>query len=213
MKDNLRIKRSLVIQSFAPLFLLLTIKYMNMSLYWSLICKFFSEIKQSGVSTIIKAYRHPTFGGLFIFILGLVWLIITISITFGFKGIQNSGFKSCGERITIAKNETEGSAMFMVTYVIPLLTDDVSSIHGLVAFILMLAMIITLLINSKTFYNNPILTVLKYKIYSFKFIYPDTDIVDPNAEYICITRGEKISTEATIKRKHISDGVFLIYNA
>lgn len=211
-KENIRVKRSLVVQSFAPLFLLLTIKHLDCSLYWALICKFFSEIRESGFLVVVKAFQHQAFGGLFVSALGLAWMIATLFIALGFKGIQNSGFISAGEQIIVGNTETEGSAIFLVTYVLPLLTDDVSTFRGLVVFILMLVMIIALLINSKAFYHNPILAALKYKTYSFKFLNPDKDIVDPEAEYICITRGEGVSEEATIKRKHISDGVFLIYN-
>ena len=100
-----------------------------------------------------------------------------------------------------------------MTYVLPLLADDLSSLRALAVFLLMLYMIIALLINSNTFYLNPILAALKYKVFTFKFLDPDTDIEDAEREYVGITCGASITEEATIMRKHISDGVFLIYNA
>lgn len=212
MKSNLHVKRSLIVQSFAPLFLLLTIKYMDISLYLSLIIKFFDEIKQDFFLTLVKVFRNSAFGGLIVSTLGVIWIMLTIIIALGFKGIQTSGFKSSGELIKITDSETEGSAIFLVTYVLPLLTDSVSSLRELIVFILMLFMIIVLLINTKNFYHNPILVALKYKTYSFKFINPDEDVVDADAEYICITRDSNLSTQRTIKRKYIADNVFLIYN-
>ena len=149
-KENIRVKRSLVIQSFAPLFLLLTIKHLDSDLYRGLICKFFYEIKESGLCIVLKAIHHQAFGGLFVSALGIAWLLTTIFIALGFKGMQSSGFISAGEQIIIANTETEGSAIFLVTYVLPLLTDDVSTFRGLVVFVLMLVMVIALLINSKT---------------------------------------------------------------
>lgn len=212
MKNNLHIKRSLIIQSFAPLFLLLMIKHLNICLYVTLIKKFSYEITQNVYSTFIKTIHHEEFGSIFIFILGFIWVVIAILIALAFKGIHSSGFTSAGEKINIVDTEAEGSAVFLVTYVLPLLTDDVRTLNGLIVFLLMLIMIIVLLNNSKNFYQNPILTILKYKTYSFKFLNPETDIENPESEYICITRGKGISEEATIKRKYIADGVFLIYN-
>lgn len=212
MKNNLRIKRSLIIQSFAPLFLLLTIKYCNYDLYKVLVSQFISEIKCDFISTIIKTIFHPMFGSLFVFALGGTWIIVAIFIALGFRGIQKNGFKSKGEKILLADTENEGSAIFLVTYVLPLLTDDINSLQKLIVFLLMLGMIILLLINSKAFYHNPILVALKYKTYSFRFINPDSDIKDAEAVYICITHGNGISPKLPIKRKHIADGVFLIYN-
>lgn len=212
-KNNLRVKRSLMLQSFAPLFLLLTVKHLDLSLFWGLICKVPNSLKKNGLATLWGAVNHPAFGGLFVSVLGIVWLIMTLVIAIGFKGMHTSGFKSAGESVIVADVQGEGSASFLMTYVLPLLTDDLSSLRALFVFLLMLYMIIALLINSSTFYFNPILTALKYKVVTFKFLNPDTDIKDPDREYIGITRGEGIAEEATIKRKHISDGVFLIYNA
>lgn len=190
-----------------------TIKHLDFSLFWNLVCKLPNAWKQHGVTVLWKAINHPAFGGLFVSTLGIVWMIFTAAIALGFKGMHTSGFKSAGETIIAADLQGDGTASFLMTYVLPLLTDDLSSLRSLIVFLLMLYMIIVLLINSNTFYHNPILTALKYKVVTFKFQNPDTDIPDVDREYIGITRGTGISEEATIKRKHISDGVFLIYNA
>lgn len=212
-KNNVRVKRSLMIQSFAPLFLLLTIKHLDIPLFWSLICKIPGAWKQYGITLLWKIINHPAFGGLLVSVLGIAWLVLTAVISFGFKGMHTSGFKSAGESIIVAEVQNEGTASFLMTYVLPLLTDDLSSLRALIVFLLMLYMIIALLINSNTFYLNPILAALKYKVFTFKFLNPDTDIEDTERDYVGITRGEGITEEATIMRKHISDGVFLIYNA
>jgi len=212
-KNNVRVKRSLMFQSFAPLFLLLTIKHLNIPLFLSLIRKFPIAWKQHGITLLWKAINHPAFGGLLVSALGIAWLALTAVIVFGFKGMHTSGFKSAGEFIIVAEVQSEGTASFLMTYVLPLLTNDLSTLRALVVFLLMLSMIIALLINSNAFYLNPILPVLKYKVFTFKFQNPDTDIKDTEREYVGITRGRGITDEATIMRKHISDGVFLIYNA
>ena len=212
-RNNVRVKRSLMLQSFAPLFFLLTIKHLNIRLFCGLISKVPGTWKQLGLATLWKIVTHPSFGSFVVSVLGITWLVLTIIIALGFKGMHTSGFKSAGESVIIAEVQSEGSASFLVTYVLPLLTDDLSSPRALIVFLLMLFMIIALLINSSTYYLNPILAVLKYKVFTFKFMNPDKDIEDTEREYVGITRGAGVTDEATIKRKHISDGVFLIYNA
>lgn len=76
-KDNLRIKKSLILQSFAPLFLLLTIKYLDVCFYWNLIKRFFDGIKKNGLITLLVAIKHPAFGGMLVSALGVFWLILT----------------------------------------------------------------------------------------------------------------------------------------
>lgn len=48
MSENLNVKKSLVIQSFAPLFLLLTIKYFDLVTYKKLAIDFFRILKEEG---------------------------------------------------------------------------------------------------------------------------------------------------------------------
>lgn len=211
--ENLNLKRCLVVQSFAPLFLLLTIKHMNFDLYLKLISKFSASITQNGVSTFSIAINHASFGGLIVSILGILWLIFALMTAFGFKGMQKAGFKAAGEQIIIEETTNDSGATFLVTYVLPLLTDDVGSLRGLIVFLTMLIMVILLLSRSNTFYQNPVLAAMKYRTFSFKFLNPDNDITNPDKIYIGITNGTPVAEEAVIKRKYISDGVFVIYNA
>ena len=211
-KENLKLKRSLTIQSFAPLFLLLTIKHLNVPLYCNLICKFADAFKTNGLYTFVIAIQHSSFGGFVVSFIGTVWLALTIVIALGFKGIQKSGFKSAGEQIIIEESPNDSGATFLVTYVLPLIPDDVDSFRGLLAFLAMLAMVILLLVNSNSFYQNPVLSAMKYRIFSFKFLNPSNDISHSDKVYIGITHGNPISEEAVIKRKYISDGVFVLYN-
>lgn len=210
--DNPKIKRSLIVQSFAPLFLLLAIKYSHICTYYNLIGAFFNEIKNGFWETIDLAIQHPSFWGVAVFVISIIWLAVTIVIAFGFKGIQNNNLISAGEQIIVSERETDGGAVFLVTYVLPLLMDDINSWRSFLVFLVLLIMIVALLIHSKNFYNNPILALLRYKTYTFKFLNPADDIEDAEKEYVAITHGKGISEEATIRRKYITDGVFLIYN-
>lgn len=53
---------------------------------------------------------------------------------------------------------------------------------------------------------------MRYRTFSFKFLNPNRDIKYPDKIYIGITHGKQITEEAVIKRKYISDDVFVIYN-
>lgn len=209
--ENLNLKRSLVLQSFAPLFLLLTIKYLDINLYLKLICKFIDIWSKIGIKAFVIAINHNCFGGFVVSAISVIWLIITIMIALGFNGMQKSGFKSEGEKIIIEDSPNDSGATFLVTYVLPLLTDDVETVRGLIVFLIMLIMVVLLLTSSNTFYQNPVLTAMKYRTFSFKFINPSNDITYPERVYIGITYRTPIAEGVVIKRKYISDGVFVIY--
>lgn len=82
----------------------------------------------------------------------------------------------------------------------------------MISFLLLLSTVIVVLIDSDTFYQNPVLSVMKYRMFTFKFVNPASDIKHSNRVYVGITHGAPIADDAVIKRKYISDGVFLIYN-
>lgn len=210
--ENLNLKKSLVMQSFAPLFLLLTIKHLDFNLYWDLVCKFISTFIKKGAAVFPVALNHSSFGGFVVSLIGICWLVLTIAIALGFNGMQKAGFKAVGEKIIIQEAPNDSGATFLVTYVLPLLTDDVKSVRGLIVFLTMLIMVIMLLTNSNTFYQNPVLAAMKYRTFSFKFLNPAGDIAHTDRAYIGITHGAPIAEATVIKRKYISDGVFVIYN-
>lgn len=210
--ENLNLKRCLVLQSFAPLFLLLFMKHLNISLYIKLVSRFFKLLVDMGIGAFIVAANHDSFGGFVISIISAIWLIITIAVALGFNEMQKAGFKSAGEKIVIEDSPNDSGATFLVTYVLPLLTDDVESVRGLIVFLTMLIMVVLLLTRSNTFYQNPVLSAMKYRTFSFKYLNPSNDIIYPERTYIGITYKTSIAEEAVIKRKYISDGVFVVYN-
>lgn len=210
--ENLNLKRCLVLQSFAPLFLLLFIKHLDIRLYLKLVRSFFELLANTGIRAFSIAVNHISFGSFVISIISTIWLIITIAIALGFNGMQKAGFKSAGEQIIIKDSPNDSGATFLVTYVLPLLTDDVESVRGLIVFLTMLMMVVLLLTGSNTFYQNPVLSAMKYRTFSFKFLNPSNDIAYPERTYIGITYKMPIAEDAVIKRKYISDGVFVVYN-
>lgn len=210
--ENSNLKICLVIQSFAPLFLLLIAKYCDIKLSLKLACSFFNHLCSTGIDAFGIAINHIYFGSFVISTIGIAWVAIASVIAIGVNGIQKAGFKLAGEKIKIEDSTNDSGAMFLVTYVLPLLTDDVKSFRGLIVFLMILTTIILLLARSNTFYQNPVLSLMKYRTFSFKFLNPSDDIIHPEKTYIGITRRTPIMEDTIIKRKYISDGVFIIYN-
>ena len=210
--ENLVLKRSLMFQSFAPLFALLAIKYFNPTMFWHLTVSFVKLFSDKGMVAVPIAVANKNFGSFLIFMISFMWLLATFIVAIGFIGMQKSGFRSAGEKISIVGSPDTGNGIFLVNYILPLMINDVSSIRKLISFLLLLSTVIVVLIDSDTFYQNPVLSVMKYRTFTFKFVNPESDIKHSNRVYVGITHGAPIAEDAVIKRKYISDGVFLIYN-
>ena len=210
--ENLILKRNLMLQSFAPLFALLAIKYFNPTKFWHLTVSFVKLFSDKGMVAVPIAVANKNFGSFLIFMISFMWLLATFIIAIGFTGMQKSGFRSAGEKISIVGSPDTGNGIFLVNYLLPLMINDVSSIRKLISFLLLLSTVIVVLIDSDTFYQNPVLSVMKYRTFTFKFVNPESDIKHSNRVYVGITHGAPIAEDAVIKRKYISDGVFLVYN-
>lgn len=207
MIEDKKLKRYLVLQSFCPLFLLLFIRHAGNA---TLIRQFFSGLLSGDWTVIGKAVTSSALGDVVITIIGVIWLFMTGFVAVGFKNLQAGNFSSYGETIILKKEKKDSGVIFLVTFILPLLVDDVSTPQYFIFFIVLLAMVIFLLIRSDLFYQNPILTVLKYRTYEFCFKNPYYDVEEEKI-YIGISKGEIPYGETTIRRRYIADDVFLIY--
>ena len=210
--ENLILKRNLMLQSFAPLFALLAIKYFNPTKFWHLTVSFVKLFSDKGMVAVATVVANKNFGSFLIFMISLMWLLVTFIVAIEFKKMQKSGFRSAGEKILIVGSPDTGNGIFLVNYILPLMINDVSSVRKLLFFLLLLSTVIVVLIDSDTFYQNPVLSAMKYRTFTFKFVNPASDIKHSNRVYVGITHGVPIAEDAVIKRKYISDGVFLVYN-
>ncbi len=96
-----------------------------------------------------------------------------------------------------------------MTYVLPMAMDDLDTWKGLIVFGILMVMLFALMWKTNLYYQNPVLTVLGYEVFSFKF--ETTQLTEYSGkECIGITRGT-VSVGHSIKRQKISDNVFLIY--
>lgn len=208
LRENTALKRYLVLQSFAPLFALILIKHIG---HFDLVFMFFSRIFRGDWSAFSAAFHSASLGDVVVSILCFLWLLITCFVAFAFHGFQSVDFDHHGEEIIIRGEKKDSGVTFLVSFVLPLLVDDVGTLRGFVFFIFLLTMVIVLLMRSDLFYQNPVLSALKYKTYEFTFSSPDND-VDARKTYIGISKGEIPLESTVIKRKYIADGVFVVYN-
>lgn len=213
MKENRRLKTGLILQSFAPLFLLLLIKSVNRAMP-RLIMSFFGKLFREGISAFTAAIAHPAFWRFILTMISIVWIILACIIYLAYRGMQNSGFESKGEMISIIEQKQDVGLSFLVSYVLPLMVDDVQDLRAFLLLVVMLALVLSLLIRSNLFYQNPILALLGYKVFSFTITNPAKDIEKYAREktFIGITHGKGITVKTPIKRKYIANDVFMIYN-
>lgn len=208
MQEDKKLKRFLVLQSFCPLFLLIFIQHVGNG---KLVIRFITSILHGNWSVVKIAITHPALGDVIISAICIVWLLITAFVAVGFRNLQSTNFASHGETIIIGQEKKDSGVTFLVTFILPLLVDDVSTLRGFIFFVVLLWMVIFLLIRSDLFYQNPVLVALRYRTYEFQFVSPYTDVKE-NKTYIGLTRGGLPVDNVVIKRKYIADDVFLIYN-
>ena len=210
MSENIRLKRDLVLQSFAPLFLLLCVKYAHC--YWRYVKPFVERFKSDKLMVFSDAIHYPIFGDCFVFTISVLWIVRAILVYCGFTVIFRVGFDSRGEQIDILNDRLDSGATFLVTFVLPLLIDDINSLRGFVIFTVLLGLIIILVTRSNLFYQNPVLTLLGYRVFEFQFKNPYTDIEKQDKIYVGITKGKMVTENVNIKRKYIADDVFIVFN-
>ena len=118
---------------------------------------------------------------------------------------QSFGFQEETKKIVIDADLTENSVAFFATYIIPLVLDDIDESRGFFSFITIIALLILLMRNTNLYYQNPFLTILGYRSFYFHFD------GEEGVRGVAITRGD-FDASKLIKRKHISDNVYLVYN-
>jgi len=202
MKENKYLKWLLIIQSFLPLFFLVLIRCY--SLYrLKLISQFIIGLLQGNFRVILIALKHPEVFSATLLCICIIMFAIGMTIYLLFNKTQKSGFYEEHEKITVDSDATENSVVFFVTYITPLVLDDIGECRGFISFIAIIVMLILLMRNTNIYYQNPFLAILGYK----SFYFPG----DECKVCVGITKGNFDATKI-IKRKRISDNIYLVYN-
>ena len=208
MIDNSAMKRALIMQSFAPLFLILCIKYVDFKLI-HLCNRFFEMILRNPILAVTKTISHSSFATLLLEVFCLLWIAYSIYSVQSFEKSQQANFISEGESLIDIEKISDSGVTFFMTYVLPMAMDDLDTWKGLIVFGILMTILFSLMWKTNLYYQNPVLTVLGYEVFSFKF--ETTQLAEYSGkECIGITRGT-VSVAHSIKRQKISDNVFLVY--
>lgn len=209
MKEDKRLKIFLVLQSLCPLFILLFIQHIHISKF-KLIYRFFRYLINCDWSVFSKIL-HPDFGDLFITCICIAWFLLTSLVSLCFHCLQYTSSNALGDEIKIKTEKKDSGVTFLVTFILPLLTNDVSNLQNFIFFLVLFIMVLTLLIQSDLFYQNPVLVILQYK--TFEFV-ENSEGVEKNKTYIGLSKGKLLTNTnetSIIYRRYIADNVFLIY--
>ena len=208
VESNPSMKRILIMQSFAPLFLILFVKYFDVELL-HLTVLFIKKFSAMPEKTWMKAVRHPLFITMLLEMFCLLWILYSFYGIRRFSMSQRYNFTSAGEALTGITKISDSGVTFFMTYVLPMALDDLNTFRGTVVFGILMAMLFLLMWKTNLYYQNPVLTVLGYEVFTFEF---ETTLMDEyrGKECIGITRGT-VEKNHSIKRKLITDNVFLIY--
>lgn len=130
LRQNLFLKWLLIVQSFSPLFVLLLVKYIKKDVS-KLVCMFFKLIVHGKIAeAITRAFFHEEILRVIICLFCMILLLFGVWIYYYFKGRELAGFIDRAEKISINGDTTEMSVAFFVTYVLPMVMDDITEIKG-----------------------------------------------------------------------------------
>ena len=135
----------------------------------------------------------------------LIWTIAAVCFYISFCAFKWADKKS-GYEINLAEDREDASLNFFLTLIIPLLLDDVGSIQGALTFASIVTLICLLLYRTSLFYANPILALLGYHVYTFKFT---ANSEFKEQECIGVSKGV-VTGLASIEYKKITDKVLYI---
>ena len=152
---------------------------------------------------------HSIFVTLLLEFFCLLWIIYSVYSIRSFAKSQWANFVSEGESLIDIEKISDSGVTFFMTYVLPMTMEDLDTWKGFFVFGILMIMLFALMWKTNLFYQNPVLTLLGYEVFSFKF--ETTQLTEySEKECIGITRGI-VGRGNSIKRQKISDNVFLIY--
>ena len=209
MKENLKLKRQLIVQSFLPLYVILLIKYFDKDAL-ILVVRLFSAIKSIGLpATIWKALWHQCFLTYFVEMICIYLIIYSLMGLLHFSDVQISKYRSQADSVKDCADISDSGLTFFMSFVLPMILDDINELRGFIIFFIVMALLFILMWKTNLYYQNPILTILGYKVYSFKF--ENTQLIEfSDKDCIGITKNLKLKNGMTIKEVYITDIVFLI---
>ena len=190
---NLSLKHKLMLQSLSPLALLTIVR--NFS--------FTSVGELAEGKTYWVEFLRLNKALIIVFLLCATWIVAAIISFISFTAFKWTSKKQ-GYQLSSFVEKEDASLNFFMTMIIPLLIDDVGTIHGALTFIIIVVMMCALLSKTHLYYANPVLAILGYHVYEIQFKgNPDFD--DKNCLAVVKSRFSK--NLGTVEYKVINDGI------
>jgi hypothetical protein len=209
MNEKRTVKRKLIAQSFMPLFVILAIKNFDFEIF-IVLQRLIKHLLNKDWLVILRMPNHPLTLICAFEMICILWILYAAFSILEFVDMQTSNFVSQNESVKECENISDSGVTFFMTYVLPMVMDDIGTIKGFLIFTLLMIMLCMLMWKTNLYYQNPILTILGYDVLSFKFEHTQLRRFE-NQTCVGITRNTKIEDGMHIKRQYIADNVFLIY--
>ena len=154
-------KNKLLLQSLCPLFIIVMIQNIN----WAITN---GEGKFLGITNLIKIN--------IISIICLILILLSLFFFISFGKFRKKGLEN-PETIEEVKNINETNLSFFITYILPLVTMNMTDFKSILVFIIIMLFIVVLLAKTDLYYANPVLSFVGYNIFQIKTSKKSYDVV------------------------------------
>ncbi len=219
-KKNLKLQKSLIRQALSPIALFTFVKVFTIHFPFYLFIKnILAYIKKTDLSfkltrtnlffDILKINEESDLYSDVILLFCFVWFIVSIVSYFSFSSKSKYGYDINNIKIENISIEEESNLNFFISFLLPLVANELFTLNNFCFFLLTLILLKQLLLRTKFFYVNPMLSILKYTVLHFTFDKTDPKAVEGNM--IGITK-QKISEVTTLVcAKKIVNNIYYIY--
>lgn len=189
IKENKAMRMHLTMMSLSPIFFLMGIRYYDVELIGSF---------WRGVYDTPDEIWH-----IVIILFSAIWVVVSLVFLLIFKRSDKYGWEE-GYTMKNVSVEKESSLNFFVTFIIPMIYDDLDCWQNCFSFGLIITLLVVLLFKTDLFYANPILTILGYEIIRFEFAVSPYPKLDGEIIGICV---KHCDPGKVIKFKFIKDNI------
>lgn len=146
----------LLIQSLSPIAILMLLKIFPYSIF------------ENTSNITFLSYCLSNFCFSFLLIIFVLWLIVAFFSWLYICSLKKIECEIKNRSINNLTEDKESGLNFFMTFLLPLVIDNVTEINGLLVFLASFIGVVYLLAKTTLFYKNPVLTLLGYKIFNIQ---------------------------------------------
>lgn len=162
MVNPLWFRMSLVMSAYFPLFLVLLIKFCNFEFFYY-IMKYW---KFAGILLELEIGSSKGILSFMSIIMFLISLMCCMYVIYEIKNTQRNRVGQINIRLKEIQSRDKDVLVYLMTYVLPLVSLNTQSTKEIVIFCILIAMIMWLSLNSDLLYINPLITLFGMKLYA-----------------------------------------------